>query len=101
MIRTTNSKCRQYVESLQEFKANNLEGKYVGNYYVVFSYGWYPLFVRDRTSGLWYENSERKSVSTSKQLGQCRPFVNTGVVSKVVRIEKTTAELKAMYEVQQ
>lgn len=80
-MRTTNAKARQFVQSLQEFRANNLSAKKEGNYYVVYSYGWYPLFAYHVESTKWFENSERYSVSTSKQRTQCHPQQETVLLS--------------------
>ena len=76
-MKTTNAKSRQFVQSLQPFEANNLRGVKEGNFYVVYSYKWYPLFAYYYDTYTWFENSERYSVSTSKQRGQCHPHTDT------------------------
>jgi hypothetical protein len=44
--------------------------------YVVYSYGkHFPLFVHQ--DGIWYENQDRYSVSTSKHRSQSHPHTNT------------------------
>lgn len=53
------------------FQANNLHAERVGGKYVVYSYGWYPVFIY--AGGQWFENEARYSVSTAKQMTQCRP----------------------------
>ncbi len=71
-VRTSNQKCRSLVQSRTEFKGHQLYGEYVGDAYVVFSYGpHWPLFAY--INGQWYENNERYSASTSKQRGQAHP----------------------------
>lgn len=72
-MKTTNAKSRKFVQNLEEFKANNLSGRKEGHYYVVYSYNWYPLFVFSFKDSVWFQNSERYSVSTSKQTSQCHP----------------------------
>jgi len=83
-VKTTNAKSRQFVQNLKPFIANNLsarieQGKF--NLYVIYSYGWYPLFAYDYNSNTWFENAEKYSVSTSKQRGQCHPQVKTIEIS--------------------
>lgn len=86
-IRSSNKDSRSLVQSRTPFNANNLSGEIVGDVYVVKSYGYYPVFVYKK--GKWYENEDKYSKSTAKQMGQARP---TGDVEKV-----STDKLKAMY----
>lgn len=86
-IRSSNKDSRSLVQSRTPFNANNLSGEFVGDVYVVKSYGYYPIFVYK--NGKWYENQDKYSKTTSKQMSQSRP---TGDVEKV-----STDELKAMY----
>ena len=74
MIKTSNTKCRQYTQSQTPFKANNLEGRIEGDFYIVYSYKWYPLFAYSFTEKGWYENVDKYSVSTSRQTSQSRPM---------------------------
>ncbi len=81
-MKTTNSKCKVFVQAKQSFEANNLKAvwRYVSlneGLYIIYSYNWYPLFVYDKAQDKWFENSEKYSVSTSKQRGQCHPQVET------------------------
>lgn len=80
--RTTNNKSREFVENVRPFKASNLEGREEGNYYVVYSYGWYPIFAYSIESDKWFECEEGYSVSTKKQMCQCRPFRETVKLSR-------------------
>jgi hypothetical protein len=48
--------------------------------YVVFSYDWYPIFVYK--DGQWYENQNRYSVSTAKQMSQLRPHGQGEIIDK-------------------
>lgn len=67
-----NKKASGFVQRCEPFKGSNLSGEWVGEYYVVYSYGWFPLFVRDRR-GYWIENNESFSASTTRQKSSCRP----------------------------
>lgn len=97
--RTTNKQASQYVNELRAFKANNLEGRDQAmafqafgmkpRFYVVYSYGWYPIFVFDRVSRHWYENSDKYSSSTSRHVSQSRPQVN-------ITIKKSLEEMRAL-----
>jgi hypothetical protein len=71
MLRTSNRESGRYVQNLVPFQANNLHAERVGGKYVVYSYGWYPVFIY--AGGQWFENEARYSVSTAKQMTQCRP----------------------------
>jgi hypothetical protein len=46
---------------------------------VVYSYNWYPIFVYK--NGQWFENENRYSMSTAKQMSQLRPH-NQGEIIK-------------------
>ena len=72
-MRTSNRNSAQFAHQLQNFTANNLHGINEGAYYVVYSYGWYPLFAYHYETQTWYENDTKYSVSTSKQKTQVRP----------------------------
>ena len=71
-IRTANTRARYVVNNKIPFQGSNTHGEYRNGSYVVFSYGWYPLFVFK--DGQWFENEEKYSVSTSKQTSQLRPY---------------------------
>lgn len=89
MAKIANRQAREYVENLKEFKGSNLSGERIGQWYVVKSYGYYPILARNAINGMWYENSERYSVSTSRHLSGSRPY-------HVKPIYKTTTELNRM-----
>lgn len=76
-MKVANRRCKDQVNNLEEFKGSNLSGVNHGSLYVVYSYGWYPLFVYNRVQDLWLENSEKYSVSTSRQQSQARPNSKT------------------------
>ena len=70
-IRTSNTRARDVVTNKIPFQGSNTHGEYRNGSYVVFSYGWYPLFVFK--DGQWFENEEGYSMSTKKQMSQLRP----------------------------
>ncbi len=78
------------VAAKEVFSASHLNGmKFLDNY-VVFSYGYYPIFVY--SNGMWFENDNGFSASTRKQMGQVRKYIS-GTITK-----KTTEQLKDIYE---
>jgi len=78
-LRTSNTRGRQLVLNKIPFKGSNTHGEYVNGSYVVFSYNWYPIFVFK--DGQWFENEDRYSRSTSKQMGQLRPYDQGLIIS--------------------
>ena len=87
MKKTSNKNASQYVNTLTEFKANNLSGEIIGTnkylitnkLYVVKSYGYYPIFIYSYQTKNWYETEDRYSVSTAKQMTQVRPTGAQGI----------------------
>jgi hypothetical protein len=88
MKRITNKDARDYIQTLSEFKGSNIFSmKHYNGTYAVYSYGsHFPMFVFKGNK--WYENSDKYSMSTSKQQNQCRPDLNC--------IKKTTEEMKEL-----
>lgn len=78
MKRVSNTKYRDAVMKLEEFKGSNLSGEKTadGKFYVVLSYGWYPLFAWSYELMQWFSNGDRYSSSTSKQRGQAHPHAD-------------------------
>ena len=82
MIRTSNIKCSEYVNNKIEFKANNIFSEHIkkDKLYIVYSYGHhFPMYIKYKNT--WYENSDKYSVSTSKQQNQARPNSKTKLLS--------------------
>lgn len=74
MINTNNKICRQYVQSKEEFQANNLFGNWHNtNTYCVYSYGthWILYMWKD---GQWLGCSDKRSRTTSKHSSQAHPL---------------------------
>lgn len=72
-IKSANSSARDLVSSRIPFKGSNTHAEYLksGNVYVVYSYNWYPIFVYK--DGQWFENENKYSRSTGRQISQLRP----------------------------
>jgi hypothetical protein len=102
-VKTSNIKCRQFVQSRQPFTANNLFAVHLPaqpdlnltERYVVYSYGThFPLFVwqacdQGSQLGMWFENQDRYSVTTSKHRSQSHPHyptqpMTTGAMRRIV-----------------
>ena len=62
---------RDSVNDMKAFKGSNVNGKKVGENYVVYSYGWYPIVAN--INGKWYVNTTKYSVTTSAQVSKCKP----------------------------
>lgn len=74
-MKISNKNARQAVEQTKTFEGNNLFSVVEGGYYKVFSYGFHwILYAKDLSSGQWYENNKKYSVSTSKQASQTRLY---------------------------
>lgn len=74
--RVSNSSSRDFVIAKIPFKGSNLEGYWNVNnknqwYYVVKSYGWYPIFLY--INNKWFEVIQRYSISTGRQMSHSRP----------------------------
>jgi len=87
--RVANIRASEYVTERKPFRGSNLFARHIGQAYVVFSYGMHwPLYAyRD---GVWYENMERYSVTTSKHRRQARP-------AGVETVLKNVTSMKAIY----
>jgi hypothetical protein len=97
LVKTSNIKCRTHVQARQPFKGNNLFGVYLEGRenlhlsprYVVYSYGTHwPLFINQ--DGIWYENADRYSPTTSKHRSQAHPHTQT--------VPMTTAAMRRIVE---
>ena len=71
-MKTANIRAKDLVVNKIPFKGSNTHAEYRNGAYVVFSYGWYPVFVYK--DGQWFENEEGYSMSTKKQMSQMRPY---------------------------
>jgi len=80
----SNKDCAPYVTDRREFKGSHLFGEWDSvaewisneNMYAVYSYGYhFPIYIW--VGGIWYENTDKYSMSTSKHQTQARPDADT------------------------
>jgi hypothetical protein len=96
--KTPNNGAYEYTAAKIPFKGSNLEGYWDVNgknewYYVVVSYGWYPLFLF--INNMWYKVMDRYSSSTAKQISHSNPVrYNSGLKADVMSV--TPSEMKSL-----
>lgn len=74
MERIANKKAREYVERLKEFKGSNLKGVWIDGFiYAIYSYST-PVMVFNGHTRQWLETDQWYSVTTTKQMTQCRTY---------------------------
>lgn len=79
-MKIANRDARRYVQSRTLFTGSNLFSQYSHDGYAVLSYGvHWPLFIH--SNGMWFENEERHSVTTSKHRSQSHPHCPTVLLS--------------------
>lgn len=88
---TPNTKAYQYTVAQLPFRGSSLEGFWRTDskgvdYYVVMSYEWYPVYIFK--DGKWYENIERYSSSTSRQMYNASPYYSTELQSPIYLLTK-------------
>ena len=85
--RVANKDIDTYIDKLEIVEGSNIFTENSGklpdnpetddNLYIVYSYGWhFPMYIHCRQANLWYGNSDRFSISTSKHQSQARPSRN-------------------------
>ena len=85
--RVANKDISEYIDKLEVVEGSNIFTENSGklpdnpetddNLYIVYSYGWhFPMYIHCRQANLWYGNSDRFSISTSKHQSQARPSRN-------------------------
>jgi len=80
--RTSNNKCSELVNNKVEFKASNIFSEYIkkDKLYIVYSYGYhFPMYIKYKNT--WFENSDKYSITTSKQQSQSRPNAKTKLLN--------------------
>lgn len=93
---TTNPLSDLYTKAQLPFRGSNLEGYWTKDrkgvpYYVVKSYGWYPVYIYK--DGRWYQVIERYSSSTSRQMSNANPVKwDDDLSSEVILATKTEME---------
>ena len=88
MKRTSNIKSRELTSQRIPFIANNLFAESHGENYYVFSYGHHWILYA-YVDGIWYENIDKYSTTTSKHKSQSRPNAET--------VELTKSEIHKLY----
>ena len=64
---------RDHVANRKEFKGNNIFGRQFDKLYAVFSYRYdWPLLIH--AAGLWFENQDKFSRTTSKHHAYAKPY---------------------------
>lgn len=93
MSKITNKQAASYAARMVPFKTAQgsifaeLTENGARSTYVVYSYGTHwPMYIN--IGGTWFENEDRYSRTTSKQMGQARPAFNT--------IKRTVEEMREM-----
>jgi len=95
--KTANYQAGDYTKAQLPFEGSNLRGYWTKDrnrvkYYVVKSYGWYPVYIYKE--GKWYENFDRYSNSTSKQMLRSRPYTyNNEIDTNVYLMSKKEMEM--------
>jgi hypothetical protein len=83
-VKTSNCNARPFVQTLKEFKANNLWSEWVADTntdtedarYVVYSYDrHWPLFIYEVRTDMWFENISKYGITTSKHKSQSNPHI--------------------------
>jgi hypothetical protein len=94
----SNTKADLYTKTQLPFKGSNLEGFWNKDqkgvpYYVVYSYGWYPVFIFKFNR--WYEVGDRYSSSTGRQIFNSNPVEWSETLDDKVYI-LTSKEMKML-----
>ena len=81
MERVRNRDVQIHVHNKRAFLGNNLSADWSadGEYYAVFSYDNYPIYIYVDVIDTWFETSEPFSITTKKHMTQARPDVTTVV----------------------
>jgi hypothetical protein len=81
-MKIANKDARHFVQKEHPFEGSNLYAQFGCNHdtgetwYVVYSYGLhYPMFVK--ANGVWFENEDKYSPTTSKHRSQAHPLCPT------------------------
>jgi hypothetical protein len=93
---TSNTNASLYTKAQLPFRGSNLEGFWRNRngekYYVVESWGWYPIFIFK--NGIWYENIDRYSSSTGRQMSRSQPYdYNNSLDSKVYLLTRDEMDM--------
>ena len=91
-MKTSNCNAGAFVQRLQVFKANNLWSEWVDDMntdtkdarYVVYSYDrHWPLFIYDVRTDMWFENTSKYGITTSKHKSQSNPHIGSDNITSL------------------
>ena len=94
--KTPNNTAYEYASGKIPFKGSNVEGEWGMNrnnewYYVVKSYGWYPIFLF--INNQWYRTLDTYSSTTRKHMSQSNPVrYNSGLQANVIDVSQSEIE---------
>jgi hypothetical protein len=92
----TNPQAGEYTQVKAPFRGSNLKGQWEKDrdgeeFYVVYSYGWYPIYLYKK--GIWYEIIDTYSSSTGKHIRYSYPFrYNSSIDKMVVLVDRDEME---------
>jgi len=76
-MRIANRNAQEQVKSLTPFEGSNLNATLTSRFYVVYSYGYYPIYIYDLENKVWFECIDKYSPTTAKHITQSRPTEDT------------------------
>lgn len=94
--KTPNNSAYEYASAKVPFKGSNVEGEWDTNrknewYYVVKSYGWYPIFLF--INNQWYRTLDTYSSTTRKHMSHSNPVkYNSGLQADVIDVSQYEIE---------
>jgi hypothetical protein len=94
--KVTNNTAYEYAAAKMPFKGSNVEGNWGTNnknewYYVIKSYGWYPIFLFIKNQ--WYRTLDTYSSATRKHMSHSNPVrYNSGLHANVIDVSQYEIE---------
>jgi hypothetical protein len=93
-----NTKAWEFTIAKMPFKGSNMDARWNTDsngvdYYVVYSFGWYPIYLFKQ--GVWYEVTRRYSSSTGRQMSNANPVRYDSNIGKEV-VLVTQDEMKKL-----
>jgi hypothetical protein len=93
-----NTKAWEFTIAKMPFKGSNIDARWNTDnngvdYYAVYSYGWYPIYLFKQ--GVWYEVTRRYSSSTGRQMSNANPVKYDSNIGKEV-VLVTQDEMKQL-----
>ena len=93
-MKTGNRECREFVDRCEPFEGSNLSGEKISDkLYVVYSYGYYPLWAK--INNQWYGHKDKYSSTTSAHQSGSRPSAeNIHIFDSVKQLKTKIAARK-------